>query len=399
MTPCKKLDHKPRDKFKNTYINTSQLTLEQINALAKKYSEASGYPLADKKGTIVTWRYLTSVKHKNDLAENPVDYISVTGSLDNLVRPLKELTEITEKDLDDHLRVDIMSKFKNTYIKTSGLAPRQIDTLAKKYSEASGYPLAHKNRTIYAWQYLTSVKHRRDHWKTPLDSVAVADSLSNLVRPPEDLTEITEKDLDDHLNKELNMTPCQKLGYKVGDKFKVLAKTTFSIGSVVELYKDSGDDIPLFKLIKGNCDYSHCSGEAGTYLSLDSVKPFKETIHPTQPFKISLVDLTQDQKASALKWLEETAKANSWDYSYLYGDDYKVNYVWYDTEDFNVATEGGCYAAIDLPELTFSFSTSITSFNISGKKPKEVVQLEELISNLVAKLEEATKALEKIQPK
>jgi hypothetical protein len=205
------------------------------------------------------------------------------------------------------------------------------------------------------------------------------------------------------------MTPCEKLGYKVGDKFEVLwlqVDEAFSVGSIIELYKDVGGETPLFKLIKGSCDYVQCNGEAGAYLSLDLVKPLKETTYPTEPFKVSLVDLTQDQKAVVLKWLEEVAKSNSWDYGYLYEPDYEINYVWHvndlrggDVEGFIVATEDGKYNQVELPELTLSFSTSITGFNLPDKKSKQVLQMEELIDKLTTQLEEATKALEEIKKK
>ncbi|AHX01161.1 hypothetical protein M316_0096 [Nitrincola phage 1M3-16] len=67
------------------------------------------------------------------------------------------------------------------------------------------------------------------------------------------------------------MTPCEELGYKVGDKFEVLESSAgFTPGAIIELYEDDGSDCPIFKGL--NSQYKHCDGEEGTYLELDNVK-------------------------------------------------------------------------------------------------------------------------------
>ena len=71
------------------------------------------------------------------------------------------------------------------------------------------------------------------------------------------------------------MTPCEELGYKVGDRFEVTVgdERAFSVSSVVELYEDRGDDCPLFKLIEGRCNFKNLpNNEAGAYLPLWRVK-------------------------------------------------------------------------------------------------------------------------------
>lgn len=70
------------------------------------------------------------------------------------------------------------------------------------------------------------------------------------------------------------MTPCQKLGYNVGDKFVVIVDnpTGFAKGSIATLYEDDGSDLPLFKLIHGECLYNHCNEEPGGYASLENVE-------------------------------------------------------------------------------------------------------------------------------
>jgi len=42
------------------------------------------------------------------------------------------------------------------------------------------------------------------------------------------------------------MTPCEKLGYKVGDEFEVISHHAFKNGQVVTLHEDDGTECPLF---------------------------------------------------------------------------------------------------------------------------------------------------------
>ena len=114
------------------------------------------------------------------------------------------------------------------------------------------------------------------------------------------------------------MTPCEELGYKVGDKFIVTKGGTFSVGSVVMLYRDDNSYTPLFKLIKGSCKYNVCDGETGAYLHLGKVKPIEESRLDTQ-----IQDTIWLQLASLEKF------ARSFDYTYsqggfhYFGDDEK----------------------------------------------------------------------------
>lgn len=43
-----------------------------------------------------------------------------------------------------------------------------------------------------------------------------------------------------------NMTPCEMLGYKVGDEFEVIRHHAFKNGQVVTLHEDDGTECPLF---------------------------------------------------------------------------------------------------------------------------------------------------------
>lgn len=69
------------------------------------------------------------------------------------------------------------------------------------------------------------------------------------------------------------MTPCERLGYKIGDVFKALSDDPFSEGSLISLYKDDGSADPLFKLLKGSCYYDHAEGGPGAYINLERIEP------------------------------------------------------------------------------------------------------------------------------
>lgn len=91
------------------------------------------------------------------------------------------------------------------------------------------------------------------------------------------------------------MTPAQKLGYRIGDKFTVLhGAGTFDVGSEVTLYEDDGSNCPLFA---GEGTGFRCvgRGEPGAFLTLDYVKPVSKFVPEFEPFVVGrqykLVDL------------------------------------------------------------------------------------------------------------
>lgn len=59
------------------------------------------------------------------------------------------------------------------------------------------------------------------------------------------------------------MTPAQAKGWKIGDQGRVTEQTTFSVGSVVELYRDDGSEAPLFKLVSGWTTHNVADGKEG----------------------------------------------------------------------------------------------------------------------------------------
>lgn len=51
------------------------------------------------------------------------------------------------------------------------------------------------------------------------------------------------------------MTPCEELGYKVGDLFRNLYTDFIPKGTTVQLIKDDGTEVPLFRLPTGESVY------------------------------------------------------------------------------------------------------------------------------------------------
>lgn len=72
--------------------------------------------------------------------------------------------------------------------------------------------------------------------------------------------------------KDAPQTPCEKLGYKVGDQFRVKARDCgFEAGQLVSLYTDDRTSIPLFS--GENHTFRCCHGNPGAYLALTNVEP------------------------------------------------------------------------------------------------------------------------------
>lgn len=73
------------------------------------------------------------------------------------------------------------------------------------------------------------------------------------------------------------LTPCEQLGYKVGDKFIVTEYcVNFEKGTSVELFRDDGTRSPLFKG-KTKGEWFWCDGEEGAYAGINQLKPIKES--------------------------------------------------------------------------------------------------------------------------
>lgn len=79
------------------------------------------------------------------------------------------------------------------------------------------------------------------------------------------------------------MTPCERLGYKVGDRFVAVTASDgttpeFEEGSIVELERDDGSHMPLFKLISGDCPWNNAKGgRSGAFEYLGCVQKLQES--------------------------------------------------------------------------------------------------------------------------
>lgn len=70
------------------------------------------------------------------------------------------------------------------------------------------------------------------------------------------------------------MTPCEELGYEVGDIFEIVGGTTLERGAIVKLAEDDDSDIPLFTLIAGESFEEDIVVLGGDYYeALNYVKP------------------------------------------------------------------------------------------------------------------------------
>lgn len=191
-------------------------------------------------------------------------------------------------------------------------------------------------------------------------------------------------------------TPCEELGYKVGDLFEVMGMyiSDFSKGSVVKLLEDDGTGAPLFQLIKG----SAVSGRSEDYEVLRYVKPLQDL--PTEDFKINLSNMTDVEKSIAKEWLKKVAESRG---KKMFIEDYKDNHL-----AINKALcvqSAGCMDdtkfhpfAEHLPELSLSFTTpEVKGWELSDNKSEKTLQLEQTIDKLQAALEEAEEQLQSIK--
>jgi len=80
-------------------------------------------------------------------------------------------------------------------------------------------------------------------------------------------------------------------------RFIVVDESTFSVGSIVSLFRDDKTSQPLFKLISGHCDFTIADGEPGAYMSINDL----QEIEVKKPMKL-LYDI--QSVLGAAKYLE-----------------------------------------------------------------------------------------------
>lgn len=82
------------------------------------------------------------------------------------------------------------------------------------------------------------------------------------------------------------MTPCEKLGYKVGDEFEVISHHAFKKGQVVTLHEDDGTECPLFAGDGGGAGAFY--GVECSFATLN--KQVRKIANKLKPAKQSLAD-------------------------------------------------------------------------------------------------------------
>lgn len=203
------------------------------------------------------------------------------------------------------------------------------------------------------------------------------------------------------------MTPCEELGYKVGDKFEVVGKdANHSVGSVLELVDDDGTHFPYFKVLSGEKKGIYQEG----FENLISIKKISAGLpeYPTFDFKINLSNMTGAEKKVAKEWLVEVAKSRGKIFNPNQFTDDQLGILTSCSYVQNIEGKWDCNDEVkSLPELFLTFSApTITSWEAAEASPKKtekecqrLLQLESLVDKLKSQLEEAQKQLEDINSK
>ena len=178
------------------------------------------------------------------------------------------------------------------------------------------------------------------------------------------------------------MTPCQKLGYKVGDNFIVQEDCSgFVKGQIIKLYEDDDSECPLFQ--GSNERYNLCGDTEGAYLSLDSVtklvKEEKEEMQFDMKKEPWFIRVTNDQEFNAAcDWVEENfgdyleTEYSSNKQGLTNTDDFGeicTHVMWMGEHSFNQT---------ERHEIKVTFKTVIDSVTFPEVKTEQQKQIEEL---------------------
>lgn len=178
------------------------------------------------------------------------------------------------------------------------------------------------------------------------------------------------------------MTPCEELGYKVGDEFIIQEDSCgFVKGQTVKLYQDDGSNCPLFQGI--NSRYNLCDGQEGTYFNLDCVVKLVKEEKEEMQFDMSKEPwFIRYSNKEEFKLVDEWVKEN-------YGDSLGVfyqntmamtnidqsgiirgNVMWLNEEHIKSGPERH--------EIKLTFKTVIDSVTFPEVKTEQQKQIEEL---------------------
>ena len=193
------------------------------------------------------------------------------------------------------------------------------------------------------------------------------------------------------------LTPCQELGYKVGDKFEVLKSVCgFTKGRTITLYRDDGSDCPLFE--GENSNHATCDGAEGAYMSLEDVKPLKEKemfFLKTNPWYIRVTNEAEYNAAN--DWLEENFGRKV---TVCYGGDYVVGLTnTNDIGDIHNIIMWMDESSIDSTprhEIKLTFKTVVDSVEYPAVKSTEEIEREKKIKELKETIALAQKQLDEL---
>ena len=116
------------------------------------------------------------------------------------------------------------------------------------------------------------------------------------------------------------MTPCEKLGYKVGDRFRVTASASDSleVGSIVKLYRDDGTSMPRFEDEHGRLWYlSFDEKEQASYqvvpvkLEHNTLKTGDEITQDGKKYRVTLEEIPQYEFKPGMMCLVDWDKADA----------------------------------------------------------------------------------------
>lgn len=183
-------------------------------------------------------------------------------------------------------------------------------------------------------------------------------------------------------------TPCEEMGYKVGDEFIVQEDACgFVKGQVIKLYRDDGSGCPLFQGI--NSWYNLCDGQEGAYFDLDCVVKLVKEEKEEMQFDMKGFDLKTNPWFIRVNNEQEYNAARDWvksrglDFKYS-GDYFKglaaiSNHLYSDgrIDDYIYR----CDVEDDLSEyqeIKVTFKTVVDSVTLPEVKTEQQKQIEEL---------------------
>lgn len=174
------------------------------------------------------------------------------------------------------------------------------------------------------------------------------------------------------------MTPCEELGYKVGDEFIIQEDSCgFVKGQTVKLYKDDGTTCPLFE--GSNSKYELCGDHEGAYFDLDCVvklvKEEKEEMQFDMHSHPWYIRVANEQEYNAARdWVKSKG------FDFIYSDSYYLGCagICHDSKDDDRVYRLDEQEDVDShSEIKLTFKTVIDSVTFPEVKTEQQKQIEE----------------------